>query len=78
MENPISMKQKLPEGRFKNFMNEFLLLVVVVIYLAISLSPPRGNEKLFHREPEDSNEASRTSAHVLSEVPAAESHIILP
>ena len=59
-------------------MNEFLLLVVVVIYLAISLSPRRGNQKLLHREPEESNDASRASAHVLLEVPAAESHIILP
>jgi hypothetical protein len=43
-------------------MNEFLLLAVIIIYLAVKPPPQRADEKITQ---ETSNEASRTSAQAL-------------
>jgi hypothetical protein len=47
----------------KNFMNEFLLLAVIIIYLAIKPPAQRADEKItLSPTQEMSNKASRTSA----------------
>jgi hypothetical protein len=51
---------------WKNFVNEFLLLAVIIIYLAIKPPPQRADEKIASSPiQESSTEASKTSAPVI-------------